>query len=78
MHRLQCIDEPLKLYGDWNTASAQVLFFAFHPCDKETRKTCKSPEEIKEWLGDKYMLIAYNKYVFEQDGFHERTFTKFT
>ena len=77
MHRLQCIDEPLKLYGDWNTATAQVLFFAFHPCDKKTRDTCKSPKEINEWLGNKYMLIAYNKYVFEQDGFKERTFTKF-
>lgn len=33
LHRLHCIDEPIELYGDWNTGSAQVLFFVFKKCD---------------------------------------------
>ena len=77
MHRLQCIDESLSIYGDWNTATAQVIFLAFHPCDSKVRKTCRSKAEIDEWLQNKYIVFVYNKYVFDHDGFNQRTFTKY-
>jgi hypothetical protein len=72
--KLQCIDEPIELYGDFNTASAKILFLTFVSCNKTQRKTCKSDREVKEWLKDKYLVMAYNKYTFISDEYKERSF----
>ena len=50
--KLQCIDDQIELHGDFNTATAKLLFLAFVSCDKTKRKTCKSEKEVKEWLKD--------------------------
>ena len=64
LHRMNCIDQRLNLYGEWNSGSAQVLFFVFKKCDKTKRSTCKSDEDIKKWLETRYLVVAYNKYTF--------------
>lgn len=53
-----------------------MLFFVFKKCDKKKRLTCKSDDDIKKWLETRYLIIAYNKYTFIQDGFDERTLMK--
>lgn len=54
------------------------MFLAFRKCDPSKRKTCKSDDEINEWLKDKYILFGYNKNVFITDGFKERSFLRYT
>ena len=71
-----CIDEKLKLYGDFNTANARLLFLSFEKCDKTKRKTCKPDSAVTEWLQDQYFVFAYNKYNFIEDGFGGREFQK--
>ena len=39
---LFCIDEPVSLYGNWNSQEASVLLVAFEKCDPTLRSTCKS------------------------------------
>jgi hypothetical protein len=42
--KLQCVDEKLKLYGNYNTVAARVFLFAFTPCAGNlTTSVCKSP-----------------------------------
>ena len=45
-------------------------------CDKKVRKTCKSDDEVKEWLKDKYVMLGYNQQQFNSEKFKEKTFTK--
>jgi hypothetical protein len=41
---------------------ATVFFIFFERCDKTVSKnTCKSDEEVDEWLKDKYLLLAYDR-----------------
>jgi hypothetical protein len=73
---LQCMTEPVNLVGNWNTESAKVLEFYFEKCDSEKRETCKSEEEVQEWMKDKYLILAYNRQLFMTDKFGEKRFKK--
>jgi len=57
---MQCIDEPYALYGDFDTNIAHNLMVTFTKCDPEVR-TCKSKEEIDQWLDFKYILLLENE-----------------
>jgi hypothetical protein len=48
----------------------------FERCDSKKRKTCKSESEVKEWMKDKYLILAYNKQQFLQDKFGDERFEK--
>ena len=50
----------------------------FEKCDSEKRKTCKSDEEVIEWMKDKYMIIAYDKQVFHSRKFGVEKFSKYS
>jgi len=73
---LQCMTEPVNLVGNWNTETAKVLEFYFEKCDSEKRETCKSEEEVQEWMKDKYLILAYNRQLFMTDKFGEKRFKK--
>ena len=54
-----CPDQKdLRIYGDFNTASAQLLNVQFIKC--HDRPDCKTPEEITQFLRTKFIMIAYN------------------
>ena len=59
VYTLKCVDEPLLIYGDFNTESAQNFLVTFEKCDPLVRK-CKSTEEINEYLKQSYMIIIEN------------------
>ena len=73
---MKCVDEPISLYGDWTTTSAQVIYFQFVKCNSTERPTCKDDTAVREWLKNKYLILAYNKYVFMEDGYYQREFKK--
>jgi hypothetical protein len=50
----------------------------FEKCDSTKRKTCKSDEEVKEWMKDKYFIIAYNKQIFNSQKFGDEKFSKYS
>jgi hypothetical protein len=57
----KCMKEPVNLIGNWNTAAARVLEVYFVKCDPTKRDTCKSDEELTEWMRNKYFWFTYNR-----------------
>jgi hypothetical protein len=55
-----------------------VVFVSFDQCDRKQRNTCKSEEEVKEWMKDKYLIIAYNKQMFNSRKFGDEKFSKYS
>ena len=72
-HRLKCLDDPehdLRLWGNYNTNSTANLVVALVKCDNNTASvTCKSEEEINEWLTFKYFTTIWNNKQFKHDKF---------
>jgi len=54
------------------------LSFQANYCDQKKRKTCKTKQEIKEFLYDKFFILFYNKEEFLIDGFGEKKFRTVT
>lgn len=61
LNALQCVDEQVKLTGNFDTEEAQVVGVLFLKCDTIARKTCKTDAQVKEWLKEKFLLLVYNK-----------------
>ena len=71
---LLCIDEDVSLKGDWQSGVAKVLIASFEKCDRKARKTCRSDQEVNEWLKDKYMYVVFNEVILDQYGFRGKKF----
>ena len=54
--------EDLKIWGDYNSVSAQQLTFQFRKCQDKTPSgdPCESDENIKAWLARKFIVLLYN------------------
>lgn len=60
--RLKCIKEAHTLHGNYDTASAANLMIVFEKCDRtKPKNTCKSEEEIEEWMTFKYIYTLDNQ-----------------
>ena len=57
---MKCIDEPYKIYGDFNTNIASSLVVVLERCDPAKRK-CASEATVKEWFKFKYLIVADNE-----------------
>lgn len=74
---ITCIDEPLQMFGNWNSDRGKVVAFKFEFCDQAIYPQCtKSREEIQKYMEDKYIVLLHNSVQFINDGFHERSFNK--
>ena len=73
--KLSCIDDKVTVHGDYN--SHTVSHFQIHlvKCDPDQRTTCKSEEEITEWLKRKFIIVVNNQRRFNQ---HEYGVNKVT
>ena len=76
MNILKCTEEPLNLVGNFQTETAKIALVMFERCDPKKRKTCKSEAEVKLWMQDKYLILAYNRQQFNQQKFGEERFAK--
>jgi len=58
---LMCSDDNLKLRGDWDSPIGSQFIIQFEKCDNSTANgTCKSDEEIREWMKSKYLYLLIN------------------
>ena len=76
MNVLQCTDQPLNLIGNFNTGTAQLILIMFEKCDSTKRKTCKSNAEVREWMKNKYIILVYNRQLFQSEKFGDETFSR--
>lgn len=57
---MKCLDEDLtQLFGNYDSKMANNLMIVFEKCDKEVR-TCKTDQEITDWLVFKYIILFEN------------------
>ena len=61
---MHCIDDPIELQGNYDSKTARTFITAFEMCDRTTRATCKSEEEIEEWLKSTYIITMENEWIF--------------
>ena len=68
----------MKLLGNFETGTAQVLKIYFEKCNPNVRKTCKPDKDVKEWMKGKFLKFGYNKNIFEKHKFGANTFKKYS
>ena len=62
---LQCIDEDqMYLQGNYNTINGDVIFAKIEACHDEDY--CKTPDEIREFLKGKDVMVLTNRIRFDQ------------
>ena len=72
--RLKCFvnRDDMMIRGNYNTVSAANIVAAFEKCDPSTSAvTCRSEEEIMDWLEHKYLIIYFNDKQFVAHKFEE-------
>ena len=60
-------DKTVTLFGDYNSPDGQMLKLQFEKCDRSKRSTCRSDDEISDWLKQKFFLIYHNKERFQNN-----------
>jgi len=69
--KMQCIESPISLMGDWDSFEAKTIIFSLERCNQKLRSTCKSPRQVREWLKDKFIILSYNTDRFVSDQYDE-------
>ena len=68
---MKCITDDLtSIFGNYDTASAENFVVVFETCDRSER-TCKTDQEIKDWIQSKYILTLTNEKSFISHEFFE-------
>ena len=71
--KFMCIDSDLQLQGDYNSDKASLFKIVMKTCSPDDEhiialgKTCKSEDEIKEWMKRKYVVVLNNQQRFNAD-----------
>ena len=73
--KFQCIDEDVEIRGSYNSDITKSLSIQFVACN-ETVNTCKSYDEIKNFMKRKFILTLENHSRFNLDEYDESKITK--
>ena len=71
--------EKPEIYGDWNTAEAQLVNIYYEKCNNDTivpKNTCHSDEEITQWLVRKFIIVLQNQERFQSHEYGEDRIVK--
>ena len=69
---MYCPVEKINLQGNYNSAKAATFVITIVKCDPKIRSTCKSDEEINEWLIGKYLITIENTWTFYQNKYSDK------
>lgn len=71
--KFKCIDpENMKVSGDFNSDTAQLMNMRLIRCDPETSAVkCKSPEEITAFFRNKFLIFLFNEKYFDSNQYEE-------
>ena len=62
----------MKIQGNFSSPSAQLIDIELVRC--ENKHYCKSPEEINEFLRNKFFLLMYNQIRFDTELYKTESF----
>ena len=69
--KMQCIDEDFSIFGDYRSFAVQHLSIQFEACDYINNSTCKSYEEIRQFMRRKFIMTLENARVFKSHLYDE-------
>ena len=61
---MRCLNntDDYHIYGNYDSAHTKNLLLVFEKCDNSTsNNTCKSPQEIDDWILEKYFVVLTNQ-----------------
>ena len=71
--KLYCYDDFVDQHGNYNSADFSGLQISFVKCDSTIRDTCKSEEEIENFMRRMFILTLTNSIRFDQTDYkHKR------
>ena len=62
--KMHCLEKRPRIQGNYDSGKARNFVVTFEKCDPSKRDTCKSEEEITEWIKGKFILIFENTWAF--------------
>ena len=69
--KFQCVDpKDMHISGSYNSDSARLIEVQLVQC--HDRDDCKSPEQIKSFLQNKFLLLLHNRVRFDRQEFGEK------
>lgn len=69
--KFYCTDDYIGLHGDWDSANATLIDISFVTCQNTTQyNSCKSEEEIKDFIRHLYIIHLHNTVRFDQTGYN--------
>ena len=75
--KMRCLDnDGIDVYGNYDSTKAKILEVEIMPC--KGRSTCKSKEEIDEWINGKYLILIENIDSFYSDIYGNRRVQSFS
>ena len=58
--------------GNYNNDAARNFIITLSKCDPTKRSTCKSDEELKQFLKEKFIIVYENTWIYEPNEFQKR------
>jgi hypothetical protein len=75
-HKMKCMDQPLKVQGNYDSWKARNFALVFEKCDNTVEgHTCEPEEVITDWLAGTYVVVVENNWTFRQDEYGEKKLT---
>ena len=72
---MKCIDRELIIYGDYNSRDGNIVSIVFEKCDSAVRNTCRSDQEIYDFLKRKFLVTVENSNIFRMSTYNETKVT---
>ena len=69
--KMLCPIKPIDLFGNFDSDASQNLMVAFVTCEPSETQTCKTQDEIEQWLKFKYIVVLENEKRFITHKFDE-------
>ena len=70
--KFYCYDEYVDQHGNYNSADFSGLQVSFVKCDPALRDTCKSDQEIEDFMKRLFLLTYTNSIRFDQTDYHTK------
>ena len=70
--KLFCYDDEISISGNYDSAKVSHLHISLVKCNKELRDSCKSEEEIQEWMKRLFLIHVNNQKRFDQTKYREK------
>ena len=74
--KMKCLDETVRLHGDFDSDRAQTLEIVFERCSKDENPNCEEDDDVvKNWLKGKHVIAIENNWVYRNNIYNQTRMT---